>query len=101
MDLKKLKVLQRQRNTHTHTHVHTLNPIRVTHKQHESKPHTLSNQTASAVNAGGMELHEFEVLQRQASARHHGVAVASAGVRRRGREVRAAVALQERKRYII
>jgi hypothetical protein len=36
----------------------------------------LGDQHAGAVNAGRMELHEFHVLQRQAGAQHHGVAVA-------------------------
>ena len=38
------------------------------------------DQHAGAVDAGGVELHELHVLQRQAGAQHHGVAVARAGV---------------------
>ena len=38
------------------------------------------DQAAGAVDAGRMELHEFHVLQRQAGAQHHGVAVAGAGM---------------------
>ena len=38
------------------------------------------DQAAGAVDAGRMELHELHVLQRQAGAQHHGVAVAGAGV---------------------
>ncbi len=52
----------------------------------------LGDQAARAVDAGRMELHELHVLQRQAGAQHHAAAVAGAGVRRRAREVRAAVA---------
>ena len=36
----------------------------------------LGDQHAGAVDAGRMELHEFHVLERQAGAQHHGVAVA-------------------------
>ena len=38
------------------------------------------DQAAGAVDAGRMELHEFHVLQRQAGAQHHGIAVAGLGV---------------------
>ena len=38
------------------------------------------DQHAGAVDAGGVELHELHVLQRQPGAQHHGVAVAGAGV---------------------
>ncbi len=51
----------------------------------------LCDQAAGAVDAGRVELHELHVLQRQAGAQHHGVAVAGAGVGRGGREVGAAV----------
>src|SRR5690606_24104438 len=40
----------------------------------------LGDEHARAVNAGGVELHEFHVLQRQARADHHAAAVAGAGV---------------------
>ncbi len=36
---------------------------------------TLSDKTASAIDTGGMELHELEVLQRKASTGDHGVTV--------------------------
>ena len=36
----------------------------------------LGDQHAGAVDAGRMELHELHVLERQAGAQHHGVAVA-------------------------
>ena len=52
----------------------------------------LRDQHARAVDAGRVELHEFHVLQRQARAQNHRVAVAGAGVRRRAREVGAAIA---------
>jgi hypothetical protein len=42
----------------------------------------LGDQAARAVNAGRVELHELHVLQRQAGAQHHAVAVAGAGVGR-------------------
>ena len=38
------------------------------------------DQHTGAIDAGGVELHELHVLQRQAGAQHHGVAVAGAGV---------------------
>jgi hypothetical protein len=44
------------------------------------------------VDARGVELDELEVLERQAGAGDHGVAVAGARVRARGREPRPAVA---------
>ena len=43
--------------------------------------HPLSDQAARAVDAGGVELGEFHVLQRQARAQHHAVAIARAGMR--------------------
>ncbi len=52
----------------------------------------LGDQAACAVNAGGVELDEFHVLQRQTRAQHHGVAVARAGVRGGGGEIGAAIA---------
>ena len=50
------------------------------------------DQAPGAVDAGGVELHEFHVLQGQAGAQHHGVAVAGAGVRRGAGEIGAPVA---------
>ena len=50
----------------------------------------LCDEAAGAVDTRRVELHELLVLQRVAGARHHGVAVARARVRRRGGEVRAA-----------
>ena len=52
----------------------------------------LGDQAAGAIDAGRMELHELHVLQRQAGAQHHGVAVAGAGVRRGAGEIGAAIA---------
>ena len=51
----------------------------------------LGDQAAGAVDAGRVELDELHVLQRQAGAQHHGVAVAGAGVGRGGAEIGAAV----------
>ena len=50
------------------------------------------DQHAGAVDAGRMELHELHVLQRQAGAQHHGVAVAGLRVRAGAGEIDAAVA---------
>ena len=52
----------------------------------------LGDQAAGAVDAGRVELHELHVLQRQAGAQHHRVAVAGAGMRRGAGEIGAAVA---------
>ena len=52
----------------------------------------LGDQAAGAVDAGRVELHEFHVLQRQAGAQRHGVAVAGAGVRGGRGEIGAAIA---------
>ena len=52
----------------------------------------LGDQHAGAVDAGRVELHELHVLQRQAGAQHHGVAVTGAGMRRGAGEIGAAVA---------
>ena len=52
----------------------------------------LGDEAARAINAGRMELHELHVLQRQAGAQHHGVAVARAGMRRRRGKIGAAIA---------
>ncbi len=50
------------------------------------------DQAARAVDAGGVELHEFHVLQRQAGAQRHAAAIAGAGVGGGGGEVGAAIA---------
>ena len=60
----------------------------------------LSDQNAGPVDAGGMELHELHVLERQACAQHHGVAVAGAGVGARAGEVGAAVAAGRQDRLV-
>ena len=49
------------------------------------------DQAARAVDAGGVELRELHVLQGQAGAQRHRVAVAGAGVRRGAGEIRAPV----------
>ncbi len=49
------------------------------------------DQAARAVDAGGVELDEFHVLEGQAGAQHHGIAVAGAGVGRSAREIGAPV----------
>ncbi len=49
------------------------------------------DQTACAINARRVELHEFHVLQRQASAEHHRIAITRAGMRRSRREIGAAI----------
>lgn len=43
------------------------------------------------VDSSRVELHELEVLKGQPSARDHGIAIAGARVRRRGREPRATI----------
>ena len=52
----------------------------------------LGDQHARAIDAGRMELHELHVLERQAGAEHHGVAVAGADMRRGAGEIGAAIA---------
>ena len=47
-----------------------------------------------------MKLHEFHVLQRQSGAQHHGVAVAGAGVRGGGGEIRASIAAGREDRQV-
>src|SRR5262249_34664176 len=47
----------------------------------------LRNQAPGAVNSRGMKLHEFHILQRKPCTEHHGVAVASASMRRGAREI--------------
>ena len=54
--------------------------------------HAFGNQAARAVDAGRMELSEFHVLQRQAGAQHHAVAVTGAGVGRGAGKIAAAIA---------
>ena len=58
------------------------------------------DQAAGAVDAGRMELHELHVLQRQAGAQHHGVAVAGAGMRRGAGEIGAAIAAGREDRHL-
>jgi len=53
---------------------------------------TLGDQHARAVDAGRVELDELHVLQREAGAQRHAVAVAGAGVRRGRRLIDAAAA---------
>ena len=53
---------------------------------------TFGDQTARAIDAGGMELHELHVLHRQTGAQRHAAAVTRAGVRGRAGEIGAAVA---------
>ena len=50
------------------------------------------DQAAGAIDAGGMELDEFHVLQRQAGAQGHAAAVAGAGVGRGAGEIGPAIA---------
>ena len=52
----------------------------------------LGDENAGAINARGVELHEFHILQRQAGAGHHAIAVAGAGMGRGGGKVGAAIA---------
>ena len=58
------------------------------------------DQAARAVNTGGMELHEFHVLQRQPRPQHHGVAVPGTGVRGGTREVGAPIAASGKNRHV-
>src|SRR3546814_14168721 len=53
---------------------------------------TFCDEHAGAVNPGRMELHEFHVLQWQASAQHHAAAVSSARMRGRRGEIAATIA---------
>ena len=50
------------------------------------------DQTARAIDSGGVELHEFHILQRQPRTRRHTAAVAGAGMRRCRREIGTAIA---------
>ena len=58
------------------------------------------DQAAGRIDAGRMELDELHVLQRQAGAQHHRVAVAGADVRRRAGEIGAAVAAGRQNRRL-
>src|SRR5947209_17600214 len=51
----------------------------------------LGDQAAGAVDAGRMKLDELHVLQRQAGAQYHRIAVAGAGMRRGAPVIGAAV----------
>src|SRR3546814_12370266 len=53
---------------------------------------TFCDEHAGAVNPGRMELHEFHVLQWQASAQHHAADVSSARMRGRRGEIAATIA---------
>ena len=52
---------------------------------------TLGDETTGTVDTSRVELHELEVLQREASPRNHRVAITRARVCTRAREVRATV----------
>ena len=54
--------------------------------------HAFGDQAARTIDAGGMELHELQILQRQARAQHHAATVAGAGMGRGAGEVGAAIA---------
>ena len=58
------------------------------------------DQHARAIDAGGMELHEFHVFERQAGAEHHGVAVAGLGMRAGAGCVSAAIAAGRQHRHL-
>ncbi len=58
------------------------------------------DQHAGAVNAGRMELHEFHVLERQAGAQHHGIAVAGLGMRAGAGGIGAAIAAGGEDRHL-
>ena len=49
------------------------------------------DEHARAIDAGRMELHELHILQRQAGAQHHRIAVTGAGVGRGAGEIGAAI----------
>ena len=53
---------------------------------------TLSDETASTIDTGGVELHELKILQGETSTGDHGITITRASVRTRAREVRATVA---------
>lgn len=52
---------------------------------------TFGNQASSTVDTSGVELHEFQILQRKTSTGDHGVTVTRASVCRRAREVGSSV----------
>ena len=58
------------------------------------------DQHAGAVDAGRMELDEFHVLERQAGAQHHGVAVAGLGVGAGAGRIGAAIAAGRQDRHL-
>src|SRR5262249_46371662 len=60
----------------------------------------LGDQTSSAVDTGWMELNEFHVLKRQASAQHHGIAITGAGMGRGAGEIDSAVAARRKNRHL-
>ncbi len=60
----------------------------------------LGDEHAGAVDAGRMELHEFHVLERQAGAQHHRVAVAGLGVGAGARRIGAAIAAGRQHRHL-
>ena len=68
--------------------------------QSDDHHHAVVIGTARAVDAGGVELHELKVLQRQARTRRHRGAVAGARVRARRRVPRAAVATRREHRVL-
>ena len=53
---------------------------------------TLSDEASSAVNAGRVELDEFQVLERESGTSDHGVSITRASMRARAAEVGASVA---------
>ena len=63
-------------------------------------PGALGDQAAGAVDAGRVELDELHVLQAEAGAQHHGVAVARAGMGRGAGEIRPAVAAGRQHRHL-
>ena len=53
---------------------------------------TLSDEASSAVNAGRVELDEFQVLERESGTSDHGVSITRASVRARAAEVGTSIA---------
>lgn len=62
---------------------------------------TFSNETASTVDAGWMELNELQILARQASTNNHAVAITSASMGGSGRKVGATISLNRNKTVLI
>ena len=58
------------------------------------------DEHAGAVDAGGVELDEFHVLERQAGPQHHGIAIAGLGVRAGARGIGAAIAAGRQDRHL-